>query len=41
MDICTGVPSLPCEFPNSDVMVLQGHTSEVCSCFIDPNLYFL
>lgn len=31
MDVCTSLPSLPCEFPISDVTVLQGHSSEVWS----------
>lgn len=40
MDICSSLPSLPCEFPASDITVLQGHTSEVWLYFEILNLYF-
>lgn len=41
MDICTILPSVPCEFPSSDVTVLQGHTSEVWSYYCEIlNLHF-
>ncbi|KAL1546912.1 WD40 repeat-containing protein HOS15 [Salvia divinorum] len=36
LDICTSLPSLPCKFPNTDVTVLQGHTSEVFACAWNP-----
>ncbi|KAL8494523.1 hypothetical protein ACS0TY_025364 [Phlomoides rotata] len=36
MDVCTSLPSLPCEFPISDVTVLQGHSSEVFACAWNP-----
>lgn len=29
MDICTASKSQTCEIPSSDVMILEGHTSEV------------
>ncbi|KAL3505093.1 hypothetical protein ACH5RR_034934 [Cinchona calisaya] len=32
MEICTSSTSLPFEIPSSDVMVLEGHTSEVFAC---------
>ncbi|XP_055810884.1 WD40 repeat-containing protein HOS15-like isoform X2 [Solanum dulcamara] len=36
MDISTVSTSLPCEIPSSDVMVLEGHTSEVFVCAWSP-----
>ncbi|XP_051124056.1 WD40 repeat-containing protein HOS15-like isoform X2 [Andrographis paniculata] len=36
MDICSSLATLPCEFPSSDVTLLQGHTSEVFSCAWNP-----
>ncbi|XP_042018025.1 WD40 repeat-containing protein HOS15-like [Salvia splendens] len=36
MDICASLPSVPCEFPSSDVTVLQGHSSEVFACAWNP-----
>ncbi|CAN4115138.1 unnamed protein product [Withania somnifera] len=36
MDICTVSTSLPCEISSCDVMVLEGHTSEVFSCAWSP-----
>ncbi|GER36267.1 WD-40 repeat family protein, partial [Striga asiatica] len=36
MDISSGLASLPCEIPISDVTVLQGHTSEVFACAWNP-----
>ncbi|CAI9115899.1 OLC1v1016912C1 [Oldenlandia corymbosa var. corymbosa] len=37
MDICTSAASLPLEIPSSDVMVLQGHSSEVFACAWSPD----
>ncbi|KAL6993804.1 WD40 repeat-containing protein hos15, variant 2 [Sarracenia purpurea var. burkii] len=36
MDILTTSISEACEIPNSDVIVLEGHTSEVCACAWSP-----
>ncbi|KAK3007749.1 hypothetical protein RJ639_013485, partial [Escallonia herrerae] len=36
MDISSTSPSQTCGFPSSDVMILEGHTSEVCSCAWSP-----
>ncbi|BAU00256.1 WD40 repeat-containing protein [Vigna angularis] len=36
MDICTVSTSQPCEIRSSDVIVLEGHTSEVCACAWSP-----
>ncbi|KAK4354718.1 hypothetical protein RND71_026912 [Anisodus tanguticus] len=36
MEICTVSTSLPCEIPSCDVMVLEGHTSEVFVCAWSP-----
>ncbi|KAF9678555.1 hypothetical protein SADUNF_Sadunf07G0046900 [Salix dunnii] len=36
MDICTASKSQTCEIPSSDVMILEGHTSEVCACAWSP-----
>ncbi|CAI8588932.1 unnamed protein product [Vicia faba] len=36
MDICTTSTSQPCEIPSSDVITLEGHTSEVCACAWSP-----
>ncbi|XP_060173389.1 WD40 repeat-containing protein HOS15-like isoform X1 [Lycium barbarum] len=36
MEICTDSTSLPCEIPSCDVMVLEGHTSEVFVCAWSP-----
>ncbi|XP_016507207.1 WD40 repeat-containing protein HOS15 isoform X1 [Nicotiana tabacum] len=37
MEVCTSSTSLPCEIPSSDVMVLEGHTSEVFACAWSPD----
>ncbi|XP_059623946.1 WD40 repeat-containing protein HOS15 isoform X2 [Cornus florida] len=36
MDISTTLTSQACEIPSSDVIVLRGHTSEVCACAWSP-----
>ncbi|KAL8141091.1 hypothetical protein V2J09_007112 [Rumex salicifolius] len=36
MDISTDVPFLPCEIPSSDIIVLEGHSSEVFACAWSP-----
>ncbi|CAK7337758.1 unnamed protein product [Dovyalis caffra] len=36
MDISTASTSQTCEIPSSDVMILEGHTSEVCGCAWSP-----
>ncbi|XP_058778025.1 WD40 repeat-containing protein HOS15-like [Vicia villosa] len=36
MDICTTSTFQPCEIPSSDVITLEGHTSEVCACAWSP-----
>ncbi|CAN0917982.1 WD40 repeat-containing protein HOS15 [Linum grandiflorum] len=36
MDICTTSTSQACEINSSDVMILEGHTSEVCACAWSP-----
>ncbi|XP_014519436.1 WD40 repeat-containing protein HOS15 isoform X2 [Vigna radiata var. radiata] len=36
MDISTVSTSQPCEIRSSDVIVLEGHTSEVCACAWSP-----
>ncbi|WVZ09269.1 hypothetical protein V8G54_013799 [Vigna mungo] len=36
MDISTVSTSQPCEIRRSDVIVLEGHTSEVCACAWSP-----
>eukprot|EP00258_Populus_trichocarpa_P045099 XP_024461118.1 WD40 repeat-containing protein HOS15 isoform X2 [Populus trichocarpa] len=36
MDISTASTSQTCEIPSSDVMILEGHTSEVCACAWSP-----
>ncbi|KAK8471737.1 hypothetical protein PHAVU_002G014600 [Phaseolus vulgaris] len=36
MDISTVLTPQPCEIRRSDVMVLEGHTSEVCACAWSP-----
>ncbi|MCD7470778.1 hypothetical protein HAX54_010888 [Datura stramonium] len=41
MDICTVSTSLPCEIPSCDVMVLEGHTSEVFVCAWNPERLLL
>ncbi|CAL5366831.1 unnamed protein product [Camellia sinensis] len=36
MDISTASTSRACEIPSSDVIILEGHTSEVCACAWSP-----
>ncbi|PSS21253.1 F-box-like/WD repeat-containing protein [Actinidia chinensis var. chinensis] len=36
MDISINSASQACEIPSSDVIVLEGHTSEVCACAWSP-----
>ncbi|KAJ4714791.1 F-box-like/WD repeat-containing protein [Melia azedarach] len=36
MDIATTSAAQSCEIPNSDVTILEGHTSEVCACAWSP-----
>uniref|UniRef100_A0A251JIE6 Uncharacterized protein n=1 Tax=Manihot esculenta TaxID=3983 RepID=A0A251JIE6_MANES len=36
MEVCTTSTSQACEIPSSDVMILEGHTSEVCACAWSP-----
>ncbi|KAJ6997442.1 LOW QUALITY PROTEIN: WD40 repeat-containing protein HOS15-like isoform X4 [Populus alba x Populus x berolinensis] len=36
MDISITSTSQTCEIPSSDVMILEGHTSEVCACAWSP-----
>jgi|UniRef100_A0A2N9FDX2 transducin (beta)-like 1 len=36
MDISTTSTSQACEIPSSDVIILEGHTSEVCACAWSP-----
>ncbi|OAY36004.2 WD40 repeat-containing protein HOS15 isoform X2 [Manihot esculenta] len=36
MEISTTSTSQVCEIPGSDVMILEGHTSEVCACAWSP-----
>ncbi|KAI4387243.1 hypothetical protein MLD38_005088 [Melastoma candidum] len=36
MDTSTVSTSQPCEIPPTDVMILEGHTSEVCACAWSP-----
>ncbi|KAA8522626.1 hypothetical protein F0562_013013 [Nyssa sinensis] len=36
MDISTTSTSQTCEIPSSDVIILEGHTSEVCACAWSP-----
>ncbi|KAL2499622.1 WD-40 repeat family protein [Abeliophyllum distichum] len=37
MDISVSSPSPTCEIPSSDVLILEGHTSEVCACAWSPS----
>lgn len=37
MDICTTSTSQPRQIPSSDVIILEGHTSEVCACAWCPS----
>ncbi|XP_060199377.1 WD40 repeat-containing protein HOS15-like isoform X3 [Lycium barbarum] len=37
MEICTSSTSLPCEILSSDLLVLEGHTSEVFACAWSPD----
>ncbi|KAF8101482.1 hypothetical protein N665_0205s0073 [Sinapis alba] len=41
MDIIMTPTSLPCHIPNSDVRILEGHTSEVCACAWSPSASLL
>ncbi|KAJ9170618.1 hypothetical protein P3X46_018712 [Hevea brasiliensis] len=36
MEVSTTSTSQTCEIPSSDVMILEGHTSEVCACAWSP-----
>ncbi|PON49948.1 Guanine nucleotide-binding protein, beta subunit [Parasponia andersonii] len=36
MDISTNLTSQTCQIPSSDVIILEGHTSEVCACAWSP-----
>ncbi|XP_058006185.1 WD40 repeat-containing protein HOS15 isoform X2 [Hevea brasiliensis] len=36
MEVSTTSTSQVCEIPSSDVMILEGHTSEVCACAWSP-----
>ncbi|KAL5556861.1 hypothetical protein UlMin_039097 [Ulmus minor] len=36
MDISTTSTSQACQIPSSDVMILEGHTNEVCACAWSP-----
>ncbi|XP_048232389.1 WD40 repeat-containing protein HOS15 isoform X3 [Ricinus communis] len=36
MDVSVTSTSQACEIPSSDVMILEGHTSEVCACAWSP-----
>ncbi|CAH9077892.1 unnamed protein product [Cuscuta epithymum] len=37
MEICTSMTALSCEIPSSDIIVLEGHTSEVFACSWSPS----
>ncbi|KAF8051093.1 hypothetical protein N665_1801s0009 [Sinapis alba] len=41
MDITMTPTSLPSHIPNSDVRILEGHTSEVCACAWSPSASLL
>ncbi|VFQ90121.1 unnamed protein product [Cuscuta campestris] len=41
MEICTSLTALSCEIASSDVMVLEGHTSEVFACAWSPTCSLL